>query len=252
MSIKPDDSELTSAPSGMERDLHTYTGIGQPLAWLTRGWRQVIGLIVRPVVWHLKDRKHLWAVRQSANIISTLRIVLAVQLGWWLSVTSSGQVRVWQLTAAVLLALSDGIDGELARELEIESFYGKAMDPLADKVYFGSLGAFLISYLDEPVVTGLVFTMVGLETIILFVGIAVGRRALQLGKEPAGSNVFGKFKFVFECLAVLLGWAIASHTAATDTVVIFVVLAIPCGFLSLGGYLRQLSDLTKLTRTKPH
>lgn len=96
------------------------------------------------------------------NLITLGRVVLAIALVILLSTVSSRALRSQPslgdrlgdlthastavlVTAAVLFiiaALSDALDGHLARKWKVESRFGRVMDPLADKLLV--LGAFIM------------------------------------------------------------------------------------------------------------
>lgn len=69
-------------------------------------------------------------VRQVPNILTTLRLLLAIPL-CLLILQREYEAVLW---VALVAGLSDGIDGWLARRLDAASRYGAIVDPLADKL----------------------------------------------------------------------------------------------------------------------
>jgi CDP-diacylglycerol--glycerol-3-phosphate 3-phosphatidyltransferase len=66
-----------------------------------------------------------------SNAITLLRIALLIPMGYCLA-------HNYNLLSAVILiiaALSDGLDGYLARKLNQITDFGKLMDPIADKIF---------------------------------------------------------------------------------------------------------------------
>ena len=69
------------------------------------------------------------------NLISILRICAAPWLGWELA---EGNFRI-ALPLLLLVALSDALDGYLARHFNWKSELGEKLDPLADKILAATL-----------------------------------------------------------------------------------------------------------------
>jgi CDP-diacylglycerol--glycerol-3-phosphate 3-phosphatidyltransferase len=73
------------------------------------------------------------------NALTTLRIAMVPFFGWALLV-DGGQSIVWRLVAYVvfvLAAITDKIDGDLARKHNLITDFGKIADPIADKALTG-------------------------------------------------------------------------------------------------------------------
>jgi cardiolipin synthase len=69
-------------------------------------------------------------VKQLPNILTTLRLLLALPLCWMI-LHQQFELVLWLALAA---GFSDGLDGWLARRLDAMTRYGAVMDPLADKL----------------------------------------------------------------------------------------------------------------------
>ncbi len=69
-------------------------------------------------------------MKQLPNLLTTLRLLLALPLCWMILHQQYAQV-LWLALAA---GISDGLDGWLARRLDAMTRYGAVMDPLADKL----------------------------------------------------------------------------------------------------------------------
>ncbi len=75
--------------------------------------------------------------RNIANFFTCLRIVLIPVILWLIFAASPNRrdaVHVWALAVFLLAAATDLIDGQLARRMNIVSEFGKAVDPLADRL----------------------------------------------------------------------------------------------------------------------
>lgn len=72
------------------------------------------------------------------NLITYARIVL-IPVICWLLVTGDLGLRVLALALYIIAALSDWLDGYLARRWKLSSRLGQMLDPIADKLLVGAL-----------------------------------------------------------------------------------------------------------------
>lgn len=91
------------------------------------------------------------ALRQLPNLLTIGRGLAGPAGAWLLLMSASADMEAAALTyglasglVLVLAALSDGLDGWLARRLGAESAFGALWDPIADKLL---VGAYLVAYL---------------------------------------------------------------------------------------------------------
>ncbi|ACZ30267.1 CDP-diacylglycerol/glycerol-3-phosphate3-phospha tidyltransferase [Xylanimonas cellulosilytica DSM 15894] len=76
----------------------------------------------------------------AANLVTMARIVLVPFFAWAL-LAEGGHTVTWRLVAAgifVVAALSDRVDGHLARSRNLVTDLGKLLDPIADKALVGT------------------------------------------------------------------------------------------------------------------
>ncbi len=122
------------------------------------------------------------------------------------------------LIVLVLAALSDGLDGFLARRLNAESALGELLDPIADKVLVGS---FLIGYL---VIFDFQILLIIPVAIIIGRDIVVtGLRLMSPKPSALSATSTAKLKTFFQMLLVIapLVWpllGIQSEAATQDFV----------------------------------
>jgi phosphatidylglycerophosphate synthase len=193
-----------------------------------------------------------WGVRNLANIITTIRLSTFWIVPWGLVSSNGFSDRVLWLLMAVMLILSDGIDGEFARGLDTESRYGKAADPIADKLLVVSIAgglAFEYASLYGWWATLFVATTAAVaihEVMLAMTGAAVGLQAKRLGIDPHGSVDAGKVKFALQGFAIVFGWLclnpvglVVSTSALT--------LALYFSMQSRKAYIDQLKALNKLS-----
>ncbi len=156
--------------------------------------------------------------RQIPNLLTVFRLVLAggffVTLNQYRYQGVDGEAYTGVIWASVLLfvmaVLTDVLDGYLARRWQVESTFGRIMDPFCDKVLI--IGAFI--YLAGPrfvieeraealfnMISGVYpwMVVVVLARELLVTGI---RGELEgLGKE-FGSSLSGKLKMILQSIAV--------------------------------------------------
>lgn len=157
--------------------------------------------------------------RQLPNQLTVLRLFLAAV---FFIVLNQYRYRYhdagahWLLIAAIgifiLAALTDALDGYLARRWHVESTFGRIMDPFCDKVLI--IGAFI--YLAGPrfvspdaVEAGAYFTMVTgvypwMVVIILARELLVTsvRGELESSGVKFGASLAGKLKMILQSIAI--------------------------------------------------
>lgn len=100
-------------------------------------------------------------MKHIPNLLSAARLVLAPYLF----------VLLWQrqyrlaLVFCLIAGLTDGLDGLLARRLQVSSRLGAYLDPIADKVLLS--GAFLTLALDGAIERWLAVVVLGRDAMIL-------------------------------------------------------------------------------------
>lgn len=194
--------------------------------------------------------------RQIPNAITLLRLVLAAGFFLVVNLYRYPVGPGWALPAAVVIfifaAVTDILDGELARRWQAESTFGRIMDPFCDKVLV--IGAFIYlagARFIDPVAVGedTLFTMVTgvypwMVAIILARELLVTsvRGELEGRGVEFGANAWGKVKMILQSVAVPVVLAIvwldpaaAGHTwmawlrdiLVYATVIVTVVSGIP-------------------------
>jgi CDP-diacylglycerol---glycerol-3-phosphate 3-phosphatidyltransferase len=162
------------------------------------------------------------AVFSLPNQLTASRLVLAVvlfvliELGAWL----------WCLAVFALAALTDWLDGYLARLQGLTSALGRAFDPLVDKVLMCGAFIFLLPVGDEPgwLKPWMVVVIVSRE--LLVTGL---RGYFESVGVPFGADWLGKLKMVLQC-AALCAIFVVQHTlwpglAPVRDVLIWLMLA---------------------------
>jgi len=130
------------------------------------------------------------------NLISLSRVAMTPFVGYFLA---QGDDQSTMICAGflILAAVSDGLDGYMARRMGQVSSLGIALDPIADKIFAGVLVILLIVYREFPV--WLAAAIIGRDLIIL----VAGSLLLKGRKVVIPSNITGKY--TFSAIAVLIG-----------------------------------------------
>lgn len=105
-----------------------------------------------------------------SNALSVLRMLLVIPT--WFTLTSG--MRLATVALFILSALTDVLDGWLARKRNEISDLGKILDPLADKVYVGVV--VVIMLMQEMLPLWFVLVVLGRDLLILVGGILFERR----------------------------------------------------------------------------
>jgi len=161
------------------------------------------------------------------NKLTVIRI-LAIPLFLIFLYISKGIFRILPLLIFAAAAITDAIDGYIARRDNLITDFGKFMDPLADKLLTAS--AFIafveIGYLSSWVVVLIIsreFLVSGFRTLAASKGITIA------------ANPWGKIKTVFQMILIIVillnytGYAAFTTSWITPLVGIVVLLTVTSG-----------------------
>lgn len=140
------------------------------------------------------------------NALSLLRILLLIPIllcfyaGFWLLALGFFMVS----------AVTDMLDGIIARHWHMESQFGRIFDPLADKVTFVTLIA-LFGW--DVLHKQLLLILLSSELVLLLIGAYTYFRPRMQRRITLGANMFGKMKTCVETLlvALLIIWHFFVH-----------------------------------------
>jgi CDP-diacylglycerol--glycerol-3-phosphate 3-phosphatidyltransferase len=155
--------------------------------------------------------------RQFPNLLTLMRLVFAaiffVVLNQYRYATDPvGAMLLVAIVVFVMAAITDSLDGYLARRWKVESTFGRIMDPFCDKVLV--MGAFI--YLAGPrfvmpqqVAAGSFFNMISgvypwMVAVILARELLVTavRGELESQGVAFGANWFGKIKMIMQSTVI--------------------------------------------------
>ena len=161
------------------------------------------------------------------NTLTVFRTILALIIPW-LFLQDSLALRLWAAVLFVVAAVTDIVDGRMARANNDITTFGKILDPIADKLLI--LGAFLtVAHLDVAPYWILVPIILREVTITVlrfyFLGKGVAVAAVKSGKQKTvlqGASLGGAF-LVFMHRTYMAPY-FAAETAATLEIVFVVIL----------------------------
>ncbi len=170
------------------------------------------------------------------NLVSLSRILLTPLVGFYLSKSDSGSAIV---CAALLIiaAITDGLDGYLARRLNMRTGLGLLLDPLADKLFAAVLLIELILFRGLPV--WLAACIIGRDILIVTAGALVLRH--RSVRTP--SNLIGQYTFF--AIILLLGFYVVKFAFGIR---LFTVITLLLILVSLSSYGRRF---VRILRNQP-
>jgi CDP-diacylglycerol--glycerol-3-phosphate 3-phosphatidyltransferase len=176
-----------------------------------------------------------------ANALTALRLLLVPLFGWLLLIDGGDNAR-YRIVAAVVFAVAavtDRIDGELARRRGLVTDVGKIADPIADKALMGTalVGLSLLGELAWWITVVVLVREIGITLLRLVV--------IRHGVMPAGRG--GKAKTAFQAVAIVL--YVLPLPAALDAVAA-VVMAVAVVLTVVTGA-DYVVKAWRLTRTSP-
>ena len=176
-----------------------------------------------------------------ANGLTLLRLLLVPVFAWLLLARDGDDTRLRALAAAAfaVAAVTDRIDGQLARRRGLVTDVGKIADPIADKALMGTalVGLSILGELPWWVTVVVLVREIGITLLRLVV--------LRHGVMPAGRG--GKAKTVLQALAVtlyLLPLPTAWHPVALVVMAVAVTVTVVTG-------LDYVVKAWRLVRTSP-
>lgn len=179
----------------------------------------------------------------KSNLLSLFRLLMAIPFWILLGNIDSPGNRAILFGMCILGAITDLLDGYLARKFNEVTEMGKIIDPLADKVVIGIiiLKLYLVGELPEPY-----FWMIILRDLLIFTGgIFVSRK---LGRVLP-SNMLGKL--TVSSIAVVILFSLAEISKTSTVYLGFYYLSIVLIFSSLIGYIIRSLEFIRQKDNEP-
>jgi len=180
------------------------------------------------------------SIREDAinlpNLLTMLRVVL-IPVVIWLLADGTPRANFWSAIVYVFCALTDALDGWLARRQNLISVLGKFLDPLADKLLVMATLVWLVHMGRLP--------LLGVGAVILLVGRELAITALRSIAMSEGVVIAagqgGKAKTALQMVAILL--LILHHPYEID----FFFASVQADLNSMGLMLLYLSVILAIT-----
>jgi CDP-diacylglycerol--glycerol-3-phosphate 3-phosphatidyltransferase len=137
-------------------------------------------------------------IKTSSNLLSLLRLLLAIPLWFLLDNFQSDIARYVTFIVCVFGSITDILDGYLARKFNQVTEMGKIIDPLADKVV---IGAIIIKLFLIGQISATYFSLIIGRDILIFVG---GIVVTKIVGRVLPSNILGKITVVNIGLVIVL------------------------------------------------
>lgn len=134
----------------------------------------------------------------SSNLLSLLRALLAIPFVA-IMLSDTPHARLWGCVIIALAALTDKLDGVLARRFNEITVWGKILDPLADKIGVAAVAVVLLLLRELPL--WFVLALVARDLLILAGGVYV---RTKYGLVLA-SNITGKWTIVVVAITLFGG-----------------------------------------------
>ena len=155
-------------------------------------------------------------MRHIPNILSWFRISLIPLLVY---LVIRGEL-FWAAIVLIVSAITDLLDGFLARKFDWTSQVGKALDPLADKLTQITVCALFVVFF--PQFWGFFAFLILKELVMLVIGVHLYRK----GTKIDGSRVFGKVTTTLFYLSVI----VIALLPNVPAFVVYVLLTATIGF----------------------
>ncbi len=138
--------------------------------------------------------QRIWTI---STVLSFSRIVFLAPFAYFLFADIPNN-RLWVAGVVVLAALTDVLDGYLARKLHQVTDFGKIIDPVADKISVGVGAVLLVGVGDVPL--WYVAAIIGRDVLILLGGLYIKAKKNIISQ----SNWAGKITVMLITLTLVL------------------------------------------------
>ena len=183
------------------------------------------------------SNKEVTLVKHVPNILSIFRICLVpvFVLAYFLD---PRDIKVYAIIIYAFAALTDLLDGYIARKFDAQSNLGNVLDPLGDKLM--TFAAIICLTITTPILFWAVFIFFVKEALLGIGGLVIHRVA-KADIPPA--NYLGKASTVV--FFIVCGALMIFTTLPDNVVLILMSLAIGLTLVALGRYIVSYSSVMK-------
>lgn len=168
-----------------------------------------------------------------SNLLSLFRALLAIPFAV-VMLSDLPDATFWGIGLLAVAALTDKLDGVLARRRNEETEWGKILDPLADKIGMGAVAVVLVVVGMLPL--WFLVAVLARDVLILAGGIVLkARRAVVPPSNQAGKWTIGVLAMTMLCAMLRLEFATA----------LFIWLSVGMLVFSLALYMGRFAELTR-------
>ncbi len=180
---------------------------------------------------------HPKEIYTKSNLLSFLRLLLVIPFWFLLDNFTSPGIRYFTFGLCIFAAITDILDGYLARKFNEVTELGKIIDPLADKI---AIGVIIVKLYLIGIIPEYYFIMiVGRDLLIFLGGIFITNRI----KRVLPSNMLGKITVLNIGIVILL-FILRIDTTHLVFKMIY-GLSIALIFVSLIGYIIRATEFLK-------
>ncbi|HPB19079.1 MAG TPA: CDP-diacylglycerol--glycerol-3-phosphate 3-phosphatidyltransferase [Candidatus Cloacimonas sp.] len=149
----------------------------------------------------MPNTKNLKMIRHLPNYLTVFRILLVPIFLYFLFLSAIPARILIALLIFVIAAITDYLDGMLARKMNLISDFGKLMDPLADKLIVLSALAGLCWLLPFQISIAVFFIILARELTITIL-----REIYQKKGIVVAADFFGKLKTVLQMAGIIVAY----------------------------------------------
>jgi CDP-diacylglycerol--glycerol-3-phosphate 3-phosphatidyltransferase len=178
------------------------------------------------------------------NVLTLLRILLVPVLVVALGTEAKGGSEI-AAAVFVLAALTDGLDGYIARSRQSITTFGKVMDPVADKLLIAAALITLVSL--DRLAAWIAMIIIAREFAVSGLRIAAGQQGVVI---PA--SALGKVKTIVQSAAVLALIAASDADAVWVQALVYgmVLTTIVSGADYFLNFRRRIEELSRQQRSR--
>jgi cardiolipin synthase (CMP-forming) len=161
-----------------------------------------------------------------ANQITILRLVFVPLF----AILEIDRHYHWALAALIVAALSDGVDGIVARVFHQESPLGVALDPIADKVFMAT--AYLILAFKHGLPWWITILVLSRDVSMVITALLI---SLIEGYRPFRPTILGKASTVFQMATIFAAVGMQAHFPGINRVVVLACVYLTAAFTLSSG-----------------